>query len=144
MDVAVEPVRELLRRPAVVVDVGTSLRDVAAALSEELIGAAVVRRTLITGGTVVHPEGIVSERDISRAVAEELDLDTVRAGDLMSVELASAEAGDTILRVAMRMLAHGIRHVPVKDGNRIVGVVSERDVLGAFVQQIQHQRSSDR
>jgi signal-transduction protein with cAMP-binding, CBS, and nucleotidyltransferase domain len=144
MDVAIEPVRGLLRRPAVVVDVETPLRDVAAILSEELIGAALIRRTLIAGGTVVHPEGIVSERDISRAVAGGLDLDTAQAGDVMAVDLACADAGDTILRVAVRMLANGIRHLPVKEGDTIVGVVSERDVLGAVVQQIQNHRSGDR
>jgi signal-transduction protein with cAMP-binding, CBS, and nucleotidyltransferase domain len=142
MDVAVEPVRELLRRPAVVVDVDISLGDVAAILSEELIGAALVRRTVLANGTVTHPHGLVSERDITHAVACGLDLDTAQAGDVMAVDLAFAEAGDTILRVATRMLANGIRHLPVRDGGTVIGVVSERDVLGALLQQVQGQRRS--
>lgn len=144
MDVAAEPVRDLLRRPVVIVDSATSLRDVAAILSEELIGAALVRRTVIADGTVTHPEGIVSERDISRAVAAGLDLDTTQAGDVMAVDLATARAQDTILRVATRMLANGIRHMPVSEGDALVGVVSDRDVLGALVQQVQNQPRSRR
>ena len=130
MDVADEPVRELLRRRAVIVDSATSLRDLASILSEELIGAALVRRTVIIEGTVGHSEGIVSERDISRAVAAGLEPDTTQAGDVMTTDLASADADDTILRVATRMLANGIRHLPIREGDAVIGVVSERDVLG--------------
>ena len=143
MDVAAEPVRKLLRRPAVIVDFATSLRDLAAILSEELIGAALVRRTVIIEGMVGHPEGIVSERDINRAVAAGLDPDTAQAGDVMTTDLVSADADDTILRVATRMLANGIRHLPIRDGDAVIGVVSERDVLGALLQQVQD-RQRDR
>ena len=144
MDVAIDPVRELLRRPTVVVDVDTSLADVAATLSEEMIGAALVRRTVIAEEGITHPHGLVSERDITRAVAGGLDLDTAQAADVMAVDLAFAEAGDTILRVATRMLANGIRHLPVRDGDTVIGVVSERDVLGALVQHVQGQRGTGR
>ena len=100
MNIELDPVRVLLRRPRVIVDFTTPLRDVAATLNEELVGAALVRRTVVIDGAVTHPEGIVSERDISRAVAAGLDLDTTHAGDVMAVDLASARADDTILRVA--------------------------------------------
>ena len=99
MNIEVDRVRALIRRPRVIVDCTASLRDVAATLSEELIGATLVRRTVFIDGTIAHPEGIVSERDISRAVAAGLDLDTTHAGDVMAVDLASARGDDTILRV---------------------------------------------
>ena len=86
----------------------------------------------------------MSERDISRAVAAGLDLDTTHAGDVMAVDLASARADDTILRVATRMLANGVRHMPIMDGDAVIGVVSERDVLGALLQEVQDLRSSSR
>ena len=79
---------------------------------------------------------------ITRAVAGGLDLDTAQAADVMAVDLAFAEAGDTILRVATRMLANGIRHLPIRDGDTVIGVVSERDVLGALVQHVQGQRGT--
>lgn len=144
MDVAAEPVRELLRRPAVIVDFATSLRGLATILSEEQIGAALVRGTVIVEGMVEHPEGIVSERDINRAVAAGLEPDTAQAGDLMTTDLVSADADDTILRVATRMLANGVRHLPIRDGDAVIGMVSERDVLGALLQQVQDQQRDRR
>lgn len=137
MRVEDEPVRVLLQRPAVIVNPETSLRDLAELLAEESIGAALVRRTLVVEGTVSHPDGLVSERDINRAIAAGLDPDTTVAGDVMTVDLAYAPPGETILRVAQRMLANEIRHVPISDNGAVIGVVSERDVLRAFVQEVQ-------
>jgi len=142
MRVEDEAVRTLVRHPAVVVDAEAPLRDVAEILAEESIGAALVRRTVLVEGTARHPEGLVSERDISRAIAAGLDPDAIRAGDVMTVELAYANPSETILRVAQRMLAYGIRHIPVSDDGTVIGVVSERDVMRALVQEIQQQSKS--
>ena len=90
MRVDLEAVGALVRSPATVVDAGAPLRTVAEILTEEVIGAALVRRSVFTEGTIRHPEGVVSERDVSHAVAAGLDLDTIRAGDVMSVDLAAA------------------------------------------------------
>ena len=137
MDVYVEPLRTLVKRSPVVVDVNASLREVAGILTEERVGAALVYRTLVSDAEVSHPPGVISERDISRAVAGGLDLDETRAGDVMAVAVAAADARETIWRAAARMLANGIRHLPVRDGGRFIGVVSERDVLGAFLHEVE-------
>jgi CBS domain-containing protein len=61
-----------------------------------------------------------------------------KAADVMTANVETCAPDDEV-RSAARHQAR-----TVKDGDRIVGVVSERDVLGAFVKQIQDQRSSDR
>jgi CBS domain-containing protein len=76
----------------------------------------------------------VSERDITHAVARDMDLDTTPAVGVMTAELAYADPSDTVLRVAARMMANEIRHLPVIDGEELVGVISERDVLRVLVQ----------
>ena len=140
MGVEHETVGTLVRHPAVVVDSEAPLREVAEILAQESIGAAIVRRTVVIDGTPRHPEGLVSERDISRAIAAGLDPDAIRAGDVMTVDLAYAKSGETILRVAKRMLANGIRHVPISDDGVIIGMVSERDVMSALVQEVHERR----
>ena len=90
MRVDLEAVGALVRSPATVVDAEAPLRTVAEILTEEAIGAALVRRSVFTEGKIRHPEGVVSERDVSHAVAAGLDPDTIRAGDVMSVDLADA------------------------------------------------------
>lgn len=139
MRVEDEPIRALLQHPAVIVSPETSLRDLAAILAEESIGAALVRRSVVVEGAGSHPDGLVSERDISRAIAAGLDPDATMASDVMTLDLAYAAPGETILRVAQRMLANEIRHVPISDNGVVIGVLSERDVLRAFLQEVQEQ-----
>ena len=99
-----------------------TLRTVAQAMAAESIGAV-----LLTGPQALV--GIVSERDVVRALADGADPDRQLAQEIMTSELASVTATDTILAAAHRMLAHDIRHLAVTKGSAVVGVVSIRDVL---------------
>ena len=72
-----DPIRDLVRGAPVSIDEKLTLRSVAAVLSEEDIGAALVERA---DGSL----GIVSERDIARALSDDADPDTVWSGDVMT------------------------------------------------------------
>jgi CBS domain-containing protein len=135
MTVEDEAVRSLVKRPPVVVHPESTLRAVAEILSEESIGAVVVRGSRPPGAPGSHAEGVVSERDIVQALADGLDPDTTRAEDVMTMDLASAAPNETVLTVAARMLDNEIRHLPVTEDGVVVGVVSERDALRIFVDQ---------
>lgn len=89
-----------------------------------------------TGSLLVMDDGrlvgIVTERDVLRAVARGLDYDTTTVRDVMTSDVVTARP-DSALRDAAREMAHRwIRHLPVLDGRRVVGVVSMRDVAGVF------------
>jgi CBS domain-containing protein len=76
-----------------------------------------------------HLLGILTERDILRAVAEDRDLGTP-VSEVMSRDLVTVDPA-TSLRDAARIMAdRWIRHLPVVDGDRLVGVVSQRDLSG--------------
>ncbi len=134
-----DAVRTLVHRLPVVVSPETTLRAVAQILAEESIGAVVVRRERPSEAPHRYTIGVVSERDISQAVARGMDPDTTRAADVMTAELAQAEPGDTIMRVATRMMANEVRHLPVAEDEVLIGVISERDVLRALVQALHEQ-----
>jgi CBS domain-containing protein len=110
-----------------VVSVGpdTSLVEVAAALISADIGLVIV-------GSSTEVKGVVSERDLVRAVAEGADLATTQAAAVASTELVWADAGSSVDDVAEQMMEHWVRHVLVEDDGRLVGMVSARDVLGAL------------
>lgn len=133
MTVEGELVRSLVKRPPVVVHPESTLRAVAETLSEESIGAVVVRGTRPPGAPGSHAEGMVSERDIVQALADGLDPDTARAQDVMTLDLACAAPNELMSTVAARMLDNEIRHLPVTDGGVVVGMVSERDALRVLV-----------
>lgn len=120
------PVATVMHRSTVSVRPDTSLREVAETLAREEVGAVTVRGA---DGLV----GIVSERDVVRALAEGVDPDTDRAADVMTYDLVSVESAAAIESVATIMLDGGIRHLPVIDSGGPVGIVSIRDVLAAYV-----------
>ncbi len=96
-----------------------------------------VVRTLVKhdiGATVVveegRPVGIVSERDILRLTARAHDaLATTRAEALMTRDLVTASPEDDLDRVMNLMTNHRVRHLPILEGERLVGIVSIGDVV---------------
>lgn len=101
-----------------------TLRSAAERMWAQQTGSLLV----MDGGRLI---GIITERDLLRAVARGADLDT-RVRDVMTTELVTTWP-DSPLREAAREMAHRwIRHLPVLDGGKVVGVVSMRDVTGVF------------
>ncbi len=101
-----------------------TLKDAASVLTRHRIGALVVRGQ---GGRL---EGIISERDIVRAIAEHgsaaLDL---TVSERMTSDVAVCEETDTIAEIMETMTRCRFRHMPVVDGEQISGIVSIGDVV---------------
>jgi len=121
-----DPVRLVMTRVVATVPAWRSLRDVARELAADEVSTVLVAE----GGRTV---GLISERDVVRAVAAGWSLDDAEAVDVMTAELVWADPDDTISDTASLMLDAGIRHVPVGDGGQAVGVVSARDVLDVLL-----------
>jgi len=83
-------------------------------------------------------DGILSERDIARALAahgaDALDL---RVADVMTTDVTTCALTDTTDDLAEVMTAQRIRHLPVLDGGRIVGVVSIGDIVKQRLDELQ-------
>ena len=77
-------------------------------------------------------EGIFTERDLLRAVAEGADLDTEPISTWMTEYPDSFDPEMGVEEAAEWMLATGFRHLPVVDGGDVVGVISIKDVLWAL------------
>src|SRR5690606_26231855 len=116
-----DPVRLVMTRVVATVPAWRSLRDVARELAADEVSTVLVAE----GGRTV---GLISERDVVRAVAAGWSLDDAQTVDVMTAELVWADPDDTISDTASLMLDAGIRHVPVGDSGQAVGVVSARDV----------------
>jgi CBS domain-containing protein len=93
-------------------------------LRNERIGAMIVSRD---GSTL---EGIISERDLAYGLAAYGDrLPSMRVSELMTRVVILCTPEDTIAEVMTVMTQRRIRHLPVKDGGRLVGIISIGDVL---------------
>lgn len=75
--------------------------------------------------------GIITERDVLRAVATGTPLDTP-VSELMSRDLITVEPGTSLREAARIMTEKWIRHLPVLEAGHLVGVVSQRDLAGVL------------
>jgi CBS domain-containing protein len=75
--------------------------------------------------------GIITERDLVRAIADGVDPQQARADMFMSADPATVGADEDLSVVAVKMMALGIRHLPVVDAKGApVGLISAGDLVG--------------
>ena len=87
-----------------------------------------------------HPVGIFSERDVLvRVVAAHRDPRQTLVRDVMTTRLHTASLDDTLLDVMSLMTERRCRHVPVMDGDVMVGVVSIGDLTKATQHNLRHE-----
>ncbi|MGH3028328.1 MAG: CBS domain-containing protein [Gaiellaceae bacterium] len=106
---------------------GESVREAARSMSAAGIGSVAV----CEGSRLV---GIFTERDVLRLVAEGEDLDRVLVGDAMTTPVLTASPDADILAVARLMGERRVRHLPVVEGENLLGMIGIRDVLGALAE----------
>ncbi len=101
----------------------TSVKDAARLMSERRIGALVVAR----GEKVI---GIFTERDVlNRVVAENRDPATTSVGQVMTAPVACCKPSSKLAECRSMMTEKRIRHLPVVEANRLVGMISAGDIL---------------
>lgn len=82
------------------------------------------------------PAGIVTERDIVSLVAAGLDAVATKVGERMTTDLATVTSNTDIAEAAQVMADRGIRHLPVVERGKLLGIVSIRDLTAWAVEEI--------
>jgi len=123
-------IRDALRRREVVrVDRNATVREASRLMTANGVGAVVV----MDGDAL---EGIFTERDVlTRVVAADRDPDETSLSEVMTTALVTLGPDDWALDALRLMRDIGFRHVPVMENDRIFGVISLRDFVGAELQQ---------
>jgi len=76
-----------------------------------------------------RPVGILTERDMARYVARDTSTLRTQVRKLMSSPLITIEKSGAVQEAMMMMLKHGIRRIPVMEKEKMIGIISERDLL---------------
>jgi CBS domain-containing protein len=108
-----------------------TIREALGELAQHNIGA------LVVVDAALRPIGILSERDIVRAAAKNEAVFPQLVSQLMTRDLVLGSPGDDVGAVGHTMVQRRIRHLPVVDGGKLVGMVSIGDVVKAQRDQYQ-------
>ncbi len=120
------------------ISASATIHDLVNALNIHHVGALVVS----SDGNKI--DGIVSERDVVRAMPGKLDhLVEMHVRDIMTAEVHTCTADTTVAELMIMMTEHRIRHVPVVDGDgALLSIVSIGDVVKNYVQEIDSERTA--
>ncbi|MGH7748699.1 MAG: CBS domain-containing protein [Candidatus Dormibacteria bacterium] len=122
-------VRHAMSVDVLVVGPHHTLVDAARAMLQRRVGAAIV-----IDGDLAGP-GILTERDVMRAVAEGADCARTLVSEYMTYAASTASVSWDLDTAAAEMCRGNFRHLIVVDGDQMVGVVSMRDIVGARVRE---------
>jgi CBS domain-containing protein len=116
-------VRDAMTDEVLTITPGRTLRDAARFMTQHKVGAAVV----------IDPEqpgpGIITERDLVRALAEGEDPDMEKVCDHLTSRATFAEGDWSLEEAADCMAEGGFRHLVVVDGGEVEGILSMRDIM---------------
>ena len=112
----------------------TSVSGLLNELAMNNIGAMVV----VSGDGVV---GIVSERDVVRKLHEHgVELLRLPVSQIMTTMVATCSPTDTVDHLTALMTTKRVRHIPVVDNDRLVGIVSIGDVVKQRMEELESEQ----
>ncbi|MFB6490586.1 MAG: CBS domain-containing protein [Thermoproteus sp. AZ2] len=115
-------VKDLIKKEVLTIESTATLMDAAEKMARLNVGLLVV---VDKRG---EPVGVISERDIVKAVADRLPL-VAEVGELAAKNIITIDADADVHQAAKMMRENWVRHLAVVEGGRIIGVISVRDLL---------------
>lgn len=118
-------VADVMTKASITESPAESLREAAARMWSQQTGSLLVMED-------ERLVGIVTERDVMKAVARGLDVAATPVSAIMTAQVLTVDPSTSLHDAARHMAARWIRHLPVVVDDRVVGVVSQRDLVGVF------------
>jgi CBS domain-containing protein len=125
----VKLLRDVAIRHLVTVTPDITLRRAAKVMTDRGVGCAVVVEN-------ERVAGIVTERDVLRAIAEDGDMDETTVAAVMTRDVISGAPGWELLKAVRTMNEGGFRHLLVMEMDDPVGIVSLRDLMSAMSEMV--------
>lgn len=119
-------VGEIMTTALFSIEPATTVAEAATVMGERRIGSALV----MEGDRLL---GIFTERDIVRALGQHFDAAGHAVSEWMTADPMTVPPGTAAQEALQTMLDRGFRHLPVTESDRVIGVVSMRDLTKAGV-----------
>ena len=117
------PVFDLIKRNVVTIEPDAPVQTAALLMKQEGIGCLIVVDSR-------DPVGMVTERDfLTKILAEGRPYHAIRVKDVMSSPLMTISPNTSVFTAAEKMVELGVRRFPVMDEDKILGVITETDLL---------------
>ena len=117
-------VREVMTEQLVTAEPSTSVAAAVTVMGIQRVGAVLVMEN-------ARLEGIFTERDLVRALSYDIGAASQPVAQWMTREPVTVGPETPVEQALERMLAGNFRHLPVMEGERVVGIVSIRDLSRA-------------
>ncbi len=114
-------IRDVMTESVVTAAPDTSVREVAEIMRERNVGSVV----LVEQG---RPTGFLTDRDLALSILADGRDPIDRAGDHASAPVVTGAPGMDVSEAAELMVEHGIRRLPVLDGDELIGIVTLDDL----------------
>jgi len=132
------PILEVMSRTPITVHVDVSVAEAAQMMKEKAVGSLIV-----TEGE--SPIGIVTERDlVTKVMAQGLSAENTKIADVMSTPLISVHPHTEVAEAAKRMADLKIRRLAVVENGKLIGLVTENDIISIWPQLIEVTREYSR
>ncbi len=132
------PVVEIMTATPLTISAEATVAEAAAIMRDKEVGSLVVIQDS-------RPTGIVTERDVvTKVAAEDRSSKKTKVQDIMSAPLVAVHPHQEVAEAAKVMAARGIRRLPVIREGKLVGMLTENDIIRVWPQLIEVTREWDR
>ena len=122
-------VQKLMKRPCITLDENSTVKDLVDTLNKNKVGCVIVT-TLKSN----YPVGIVSERDLVRNYDKILNNKYSKVRDVMTKNIIFCNKNTSSKELMETMSENKIRHIPIIDQQKLLGIVSIGDVVNRIIE----------
>ena len=117
------PVRDIMTRPVITADANLDILSAAKIMSLANVGSLII----VSEGKAT---GILTERDlVKKVIAQGVDPRSVLVGEIMSAPVVAIEPDASLHDAAALMLKSGVKRLPVISNGRLVGIITDTDLV---------------
>ena len=122
-------VQNLIKRPCITLDENSSIKNLVEMLNKNKVGCVVV-----TSLNTNYPVGIVSERDLVRNFEKISKNNYIKVKDVMTKNIIFCNKNTSSKELMEIMSENKIRHIPIIEQHRLLGIVSIGDVVNRIIE----------